>query len=191
MRARLDSDLVTLSACRSGMSEQRPGDELLGLARAVLYGGAAATVLSLWSVEEVSTGLLMTDFYRRRGEGVGQAAALRGAALSLRDTSFPEAIRACESARDDAAAAGDEPAELLLRRDIANLYHRAGDFEAAYAAWEALGRRLPEAQRAAARAGMTRARQAGRRPRPPHDDDLKPFAHPYYWAGFALTGDWH
>ncbi|MEU3457275.1 CHAT domain-containing protein [Micromonospora sp. NPDC006766] len=189
MRVRLDTDLVTLTACRSGMSAHRPGDELLGLARAVLYSGAAATVLSLWSVEDVSTGLLMTDFYRRLSEGSGHAVALRGAALSLRDTSFPDAIRACESARDDATAAGDEPAELLLNRDIANLYHRVGRFDDAYTAWESLSRRLPEPQQVIARAGMTRARHAGRRPRPP-DDDLKPFSHPYYWAGFALTGDW-
>jgi hypothetical protein len=53
-----------LSACESGLTGQIPGNELLGLTRALLYAGAAAAVVTLWSVDELSTSFLTAIFYR-------------------------------------------------------------------------------------------------------------------------------
>lgn len=61
--AQLDSSLVTVSACESGLSEFTQADELIGLSRSILHAGAAATMLSLWQVADSSTCELMENFY--------------------------------------------------------------------------------------------------------------------------------
>lgn len=58
------ANLVTLSACESGVSDRRPGDELIGLTRSLIFAGTPSVVASLWSVNDMSTGALMEDFYR-------------------------------------------------------------------------------------------------------------------------------
>ena len=60
---RLRADLVTLRACSSGRSALEPGDELLGLTRALLYAGALSLIASLWNVNQKSSQLLLSTFY--------------------------------------------------------------------------------------------------------------------------------
>ncbi|SDZ43106.1 CHAT domain-containing protein [Asanoa ishikariensis] len=186
---RLDVSLVTLSACRTGLSQNRPGDELIGLTRSVLYAGAATALIALWSVEDVSTGLLTHEFYLRLRRGEAAAAALRAAALMIRDLPVDTVLAACATARQAAREDGDEQAELLLLQDIADLHHRAGHYAEAINTYDELALRLPLERRGIANTGAARARLARRRPTP-RRDDLRPFAHPYYWAGFVLAGDW-
>ncbi|HEX5402073.1 MAG TPA: CHAT domain-containing protein [Pseudonocardiaceae bacterium] len=57
------ASLITLSGCETGVSRNRPGDELVGLTRAFLYARASALVVSLWSVADQSTAFLMGRFY--------------------------------------------------------------------------------------------------------------------------------
>lgn len=59
----LDAELVTLSACQSGMGRSRAGDGLLGFSQALLVAGSRSVVLSLWSVDDTATALLMVRFY--------------------------------------------------------------------------------------------------------------------------------
>ena len=61
---RLNSELVTLSACQTGLNESKPGDELIGLTRSLIYAGAASVIVSLWSVDARSTQELMLEFYK-------------------------------------------------------------------------------------------------------------------------------
>jgi CHAT domain-containing protein len=75
----LHCELVTLSACETGVSAVAPGDELIGLARGFFSAGAPTLLLSLWTVDDAATAALMTDFYRRLGAGDAPAAALRAA----------------------------------------------------------------------------------------------------------------
>jgi CHAT domain-containing protein len=75
----LPGGLVTLSACETGMSAVAPGDELIGLARGFLSAGAPSLLVSLWTVDDESTAMLMTSFYTRLCAGDGPAAALRQA----------------------------------------------------------------------------------------------------------------
>jgi CHAT domain-containing protein len=60
---RLDADLVALSACQSGVSAHHSGDELIGLTRAIIHSGASSVMVSLWTVDDYSTALLMEEFY--------------------------------------------------------------------------------------------------------------------------------
>ena len=52
---RLEADLVTLSACDSGLGEEMGGEGLVGLVRAFQFAGARSVLASLWSVSDVST----------------------------------------------------------------------------------------------------------------------------------------
>lgn len=82
------SRLVSLSACETGLSEFRDmPDEFIGLPGAFLEGGAPAVVSTLWSVDEVSTKFLMTEFYRLHLDGQSVAAALRASQKWLRTSS--------------------------------------------------------------------------------------------------------
>jgi CHAT domain-containing protein len=75
----LDVDLVVLSACDTGVNDRRPGDELIGLTRALIYTGARSVLVSLWPADDVSTLVLMDDFYRQLSLGSSKAEALRHA----------------------------------------------------------------------------------------------------------------
>ena len=67
-RLTLGADLVTLSACSSGLHKAVLGDELLGLPREFLAAGASSVVASLWEVEDEATTLLMLNFYSNLGK---------------------------------------------------------------------------------------------------------------------------
>ncbi|MEZ4675179.1 MAG: CHAT domain-containing protein [Caldilineaceae bacterium] len=78
------ASLVTLSACQTGRSVIGGGDELLGLMRAFLAAGAASVVMSLWSVHDESTALLMQSFYQALLRGQSKQHALQQAQGHLR-----------------------------------------------------------------------------------------------------------
>ena len=65
---RLNTDLVILSACQSGLGKVETGDEVIGLNRAFFYAGTQAIVSSLWRVSDVTTGIMVKHFYRRYGK---------------------------------------------------------------------------------------------------------------------------
>jgi CHAT domain-containing protein len=81
------TDLLTLSACQTGMSgDASNGREVDGLGMTAQYKGAKAVISSLWSVNDASTGELMSDFYKRWASGAGNVSkveALRQAQLDL------------------------------------------------------------------------------------------------------------
>ena len=79
---RLNADLVTLSACETGLGELSRGEGLIGLTRAFIYAGAPSVLVSLWSVDE-STAALMKIFYQNLKDGMTKAEALRQAKLKL------------------------------------------------------------------------------------------------------------
>lgn len=60
----MNAKLVTLSACETGLGNISQGDELTGLSRAFLFAGSSSVIVSLWSVADYPTALLMTNFYR-------------------------------------------------------------------------------------------------------------------------------
>ncbi|MBI3954139.1 MAG: CHAT domain-containing protein [Chloroflexi bacterium] len=77
----LQSSLVTLSACDTGVNHVAPGDELLGLARGFIYAGTPSLLVSLWTVNDEATADLMELFYKRLRAGATRGAALREAQL--------------------------------------------------------------------------------------------------------------
>ncbi len=87
---RIDSSLVTVSACETGQSAVSPGEELIGLARGFLAAGAPSVLLTLWSVDDEGTAEFMTEFYRELRDTRSPANALRNAQLKvLKERSHP------------------------------------------------------------------------------------------------------
>ncbi len=89
----LRADLVTLSACETGVGRVARGEGVLGLPRAVLAAGARSVLVSLWKVNDQSTAGLMTSFYREllvRGRPAHEAlAGAKRLMLQSEDTRSP------------------------------------------------------------------------------------------------------
>lgn len=58
-----NAELVTLSACDTGLGMVAGGEGVLGLQRSFHLAGARTTVASVWSVPDLPTRLLMENFY--------------------------------------------------------------------------------------------------------------------------------
>lgn len=80
---RLSADLVTLSACDSGLGQEMGGEGLVGLVRAFQFAGARSVLASMWSVSDASTAVLMKGFYTYLRQGKPKDEALQAAQLDL------------------------------------------------------------------------------------------------------------
>ena len=74
----INADIVTLSACQTGLGKITGGDELVGLNRAFIYAGTHSLLSSLWRVSDISTAILIKHFYRNyvvdnKGESLRKA----------------------------------------------------------------------------------------------------------------------
>jgi CHAT domain-containing protein len=61
---RLNAEIVTLSACETGLGKINYGDDVIGLTEGFLYAGSRSIVASLWPVDDEGTLYLMTAFYQ-------------------------------------------------------------------------------------------------------------------------------
>jgi CHAT domain-containing protein len=59
----LDADLVTLSACKTGLGKEVAGEGYIGFAHAFMQSGCRNLLVSLWKVDDEATALLMRRFY--------------------------------------------------------------------------------------------------------------------------------
>lgn len=81
----LKAEMVTLSACHTGVNAIFPGDELHGLMRGFLYAGAPSMVVSLWAVNDRSTADFMREMYSNIKAGQTKRAAIRAAQLTIKE----------------------------------------------------------------------------------------------------------
>ncbi|MFN8446669.1 MAG: CHAT domain-containing tetratricopeptide repeat protein [Caldilineaceae bacterium] len=109
----LQAELVTLSACQSGVQKVLRSDEPMGLVRGFLAAGARWVLATQWPVADLPTFLLMLYFYRqltdqiREGAPLTPAAALRRAQLWLRSLSLAEAQQLAAALSGAEAEIGD------------------------------------------------------------------------------------
>jgi hypothetical protein len=101
----LRADLVTLSACQTGLGEFSGGEGYLGFAQALFLAGARSLVLSLWKVDDHATALLMHRFYEN----------LLGARSDQREPMSP--ARALMEAKYWLKSVSDEAARQLSQHD--------------------------------------------------------------------------
>jgi len=79
-------DLVTLSACETGLGKETSGEGMLGLQRAFQVAGARTTISSLWSVDDAATQTMMSQFYSKlwdKDQPLGKLEALHQAQLEM------------------------------------------------------------------------------------------------------------
>lgn len=81
---KLNADLVTLSACKTGLGLRVSGEGVIGLSRAFMIAGARSVLVSLWEVADESTALFMEEFYRKLVQGIDKVEALKKAKEYLR-----------------------------------------------------------------------------------------------------------
>ena len=79
----INADIVTLSACQTGLGEITGGDEVVGLNRAFIYAGTHSLLSSLWRVSDISTAVLIKHFYRNYSSN-NKAESLRKAQLLVK-----------------------------------------------------------------------------------------------------------
>ena len=83
--------LVVLSACETGLVDfKNTSDEYISLPSGFLYAGSSSVVSSLWTVDDVSTALLIIEFYQNINAGFTVAIALNQAQIWLRDATTAE-----------------------------------------------------------------------------------------------------
>ncbi|MEG4171714.1 MULTISPECIES: CHAT domain-containing tetratricopeptide repeat protein [unclassified Microcoleus] len=87
--------LVTLSACETGLTDiQNTTDEYIGLPSGFLYAGATSIISTLWTVNDVSTAILMIKFYELLLSETRPpvAIALRDSQMWLRDATVQDLV---------------------------------------------------------------------------------------------------
>lgn len=101
LQLRLGGALVVLAACEGGAGAVLPGDEVLGLSRALLAAGARSVVANLWPIYDRGTLAFLAPFYRALVAGTDAAKAVAIAQRALLQTSVT-----------------DDTAEALLRTPL-------------------------------------------------------------------------
>ncbi len=128
----MDADLLALSACETGINEQKPGDELVGLTRAFLYTGTRSVMVTLWSVSAESTFILMDSFYKKlKDEKISKAEALQKTLVELMRITAQEAIDYYEKIRTQLKEYEEFSTHRLIDRIIADTHFDAHDFKEA------------------------------------------------------------
>jgi CHAT domain-containing protein/tetratricopeptide (TPR) repeat protein len=163
--------LVVLSACETGLSEiTRNPDEFVGLPGAFMALGAAGVLGTLWPVSDAATALLIARFYELHiGERLRPATALHRAQAWLRQATNAELTAYVE----DAAGAGRMTSGHAIEIRVA---------------LSADGLRRGRNRTAVQWITPTPARGDDQTTGPTPPVLARPFAHPYFWAGFVHTG---
>lgn len=88
----LDSDLVLLSACNTGVGRQQTGEGIVGLPYAFFMAGNINTLMSLWPVDDEGTAKLMPTFMQRIQKGEDHITALNNTKRAFARGEFGEAF---------------------------------------------------------------------------------------------------
>lgn len=75
----LSARLVVLSACETGYGKFNQGEGVMSLAHSFMYAGASSVLVSLWQVNDRSTGEIMRYYYFNLAKGMTKGDALQKA----------------------------------------------------------------------------------------------------------------
>jgi len=188
----MDADLLALSACKTGINKQKPGDELVGLTRAFLYTGTRSVIVTLWKATTESTFILMDSFYKKlKDEKMSKAEALQEIQVELMRLTAQEAIDYYEKIRIQLKGYEEFSTHRLIDRIIADTRFDAHDYKEALKEYKQLLQGLdPHSDEyKELKIKISQCQLALSSPEPA-DYGKHVYAHPYYWAPFVLVGDW-
>ncbi|MEM7106737.1 MAG: CHAT domain-containing protein [Bacteroidota bacterium] len=83
LNMRLNANLVTLSACNTGVGTYYEGEGMISLATGFNISGVDNIIMSLWPVPDQTTSIIMTSFYTYLQDGMAISEALRQAKLDF------------------------------------------------------------------------------------------------------------
>lgn len=185
------SELVVLSACSSGQQDVRHGDELAGMARALLARGARALIVALWEVPDLTTFLVVRELYERLPPGEAWSIddlglALAGAQVAIRDLTAGELLAFACKLQAGGVGSPAQPVHHCAMAAAATAHLTAGNHEE-WLRWR-------EAIRAST-AGKPVPLDIGApdwsvQPTLAKDKAyaVAPFAEPVHWGAFVLFG---
>ncbi|MBE0424091.1 MAG: CHAT domain-containing protein [Lutibacter sp.] len=78
----LQTDLLVLSACETGLGNLRKGEGAMSLARGFSYAGVKNLIVSLWQVNDKSTEKIMSEFYKNYSKSQNKTASLHSSKLT-------------------------------------------------------------------------------------------------------------
>lgn len=79
----LNSNIVTLSACETGIGQLKKGEGMMSLARGFYFSGTSSIASTLWKVNDATSSNLMNDFYQELSEGKSKHKALQSAKINF------------------------------------------------------------------------------------------------------------
>jgi CHAT domain-containing protein len=165
--------LVVMSACETGLYDiDRNPDEFIGLPGSFTALGAAGVLGTLWPVDDDATGLLLAKFYEyHMAEGTDPPTALARAQAWLREATNTEIEGYTETLAKQGRLLSQHVAEIKRNISAQGLLRSRNN-----AAIEWIGEKP----------GADAARGNADAPAP--GPVARPYAHPYFWAGFIYTG---
>lgn len=89
----LNADMVTLSACQTGIGKLQKGQGMMSLSKGFYYAGAKSLVNTLWKINDKSTVKLMEYFYEELSRGKSKTEALRLAKLKYLESTDDELLK--------------------------------------------------------------------------------------------------
>ncbi len=89
----INAQLVTLSACQTGIGQLQKGEGMMSMSKGFYYAGAKSIVKSLWKINDKSTALLMDNLYKELSKGKSKDEALRNAKLSYLASTDDEILK--------------------------------------------------------------------------------------------------
>jgi tetratricopeptide (TPR) repeat protein len=85
---KMNSDIVALTACQTGLGKDVSGEGVMSMGRAFQYAGARSVLMSLWSVADVSSVRLTESFFQHRKSGRSKLESLKLARAEIRKQGF-------------------------------------------------------------------------------------------------------
>ena len=89
----LNSSLITLSSCETGIGKEVKGKGVMSISNAFNYAGVSSTVMSLWKVPDKETSQLMVSFYSHLKNGETKDIALQKAKLDYLKNTADEILK--------------------------------------------------------------------------------------------------
>ena len=88
MDMKMGADVAVLSACKTGLGKTVSGEGTMGMGRAFQYAGVKNVLMSLWSVETVSTNMMIEKYFECLKPGKSSREALKEARAYIRKEGY-------------------------------------------------------------------------------------------------------
>ena len=85
---KMNADVVALTACKTGLGVRLEGEGVMSMGRSFQAAGARSVIMSLWSVAEQPSILLMDEFFKGLNQGLSKTQAWVRSRNALRKQGF-------------------------------------------------------------------------------------------------------